>query len=195
MLSTTKLCWAASLNPPQEQHGLMDKQECEFEPLLCTGSNFWPVTGLAQDVVCAKFRTRPGHHSSWCGVAGPQLHWMFCGQTWCWDYQGNQQGFRDLHYASISSFVPEFKALQWSQNAAWVSSLELQSTINNGWNFLVPSCVSSLVANGQSGHLHPQQMGQKSFGLLVWELRAWAWVGSVPKHVGCVQLGTVSSVL
>lgn len=169
MLSTTKRCWAASLNPHEQQDGF------QYAPgwtgmwiwsqiLHCKGNNFLAITGLLQDWVLHKFLSKTAVGQTWVSFKlmssyWSPVTWVFCEQTWCWDYQGNQEGFRDLCCASISSFVPEFKAFQCSQNAAWVSSLELQSIINNELNFLVPSYVSSLVANGQSGHLHPQQMG------------------------------------
>lgn len=84
-----------------------------------------------------KFLRNTAEGQAWASLKLMSSCWspvtqMFCGQTWCCDYQGNQQGFRDLCCASILSFVPEFKALQWTRNAAWISSLELQSTINNG---------------------------------------------------------------
>lgn len=124
-------------------------------------TNNWSSAGLGLD----KFRTKmewrwakPGHHSSWCQVTGPHLQECFVGRL-------DAEITEEASTGSETDVVPVLdrffhsRAFQWGQNAAWGSSLELQNTINNGWNFLVPSYVSSLVANGQSGHLHPRQMG------------------------------------
>lgn len=55
------------------------------QTLHCTGSNFWPITRVVWDRVCTNFWAkqpwaRPGHHSIWCQVTGPQLHKCFVGR-------------------------------------------------------------------------------------------------------------------